>query len=92
MKDDYSLNWGSHSGKGFDWGMSISKSGTFAFQTTNKEKKAIVEGLIKQYNIPFRSGENQGNYSVHSMGKQNIYDVDEDNMRDFIKKILGNFR
>lgn len=93
MKDgDYSLNWGSHSGPGFDWGMSISKSGVFAFQTTNKEKKAIVEGLIKQYSIPFRSGEYQGNYSIHSGGDQKIYDVSGNNMVEFLKKILGNFR
>lgn len=93
MRDgDYSLNWGSHSGSGFDWGMSISKRGTFAFQTTNKEKNAIVEGLIRQYSIPFRSGEYQGTFSVHSGGNQKIYDVSEDNMIGFLKKILGNFR
>jgi len=93
MKDgDYSLNWGSHSGPGFDWGMSIAKRGTFAFQTTNKEKKAIVEGLIKQYSIPFRASDYEGNYSIHSIGTKSIYDVDENNMIGFIKKILGNFR
>jgi TolA-binding protein len=93
MKDgDYSLNWGSHSGSGYDWGMSIAKRGTFAFQTTNKEKKAIVEGLIKQYSIPFRASDYEGNYSIHSIGTKSIYDVDENNMIGFLKKILGNFR
>jgi hypothetical protein len=91
MRDgDYSLNWGSHSGPGYDWGMSVAKRGGFHFQTDNKEKKSLMESLISKYSIPFNQGEYQGRYSVHLVGSsQTIYSIPTDKLISFLKEILS---
>lgn len=91
MKDgDYSLNWGSHSGSGYDWGMSIAKDmGTFIFQTENLEKSEMVKKLKEKYGIPFDGGNRTGRYSIHNFGNTTIYDVAPEKLIGFIKDILS---
>jgi hypothetical protein len=64
MKDgDHSLNWGSHSGPGNDWGMSISKVGTFSFQSDDPQKGKLVFDLTQKYGFPVKKmGTHSGLY------------------------------
>jgi hypothetical protein len=55
MKDgNHSLNWGSHSAGGYDWGLSIGKTGTFTFQSENNVKSKQVSELIQKYGFPIQ--------------------------------------
>jgi hypothetical protein len=56
-----SLNWGSHSGPGFDWGLSIDTRGEFIFQSSNINKSKSVLQFAKSHNLSvYESGGNNG--------------------------------
>ena len=82
MKDDMSLNWGSHSGPNYDWGLSISKMGTFVLQGPNVQKiqKALI--ICKKYGVPLYSEDSD------FLMSDKITSLPTDKVISFVKELL----
>jgi hypothetical protein len=86
--DENSLNWGSHSGPGYDWGLSIAKlglsgRGEFVFQSAMPQKSQMVLDLAKKYNLNVR--QLGGNNSLES---DDIYSIPVSKLLSFLKEAI----
>ena len=51
-----SLNWGSHKGPGFKWGLSLSSDSGIAFQTDIESNSKIFSDKVKQAGLSLNEG------------------------------------